>query len=109
MELGRGKKACRSVGLLCPVGGGAGAGDGDAGVCTTLRRGNGAFSALCPRGREYENRLSRALDQKCLPKEGPLHDKAARSRCAPGADAPSLWLRMLDARAGEGAGVAASG
>ncbi|CAM9150257.1 unnamed protein product [Ascophyllum nodosum] len=32
------------------------------------------------RGREYELRLSRALDQKELPKQGPLHDRVARAR-----------------------------
>ncbi|CAM9270672.1 unnamed protein product [Ectocarpus sp. 12 AP-2014] len=32
------------------------------------------------RGREYESTLSKALDQRELPTEGPLHDKAARAR-----------------------------
>lgn len=36
---------------------------------------------LSRRGREYESTLSKALDQRELPTEGPLHDKAARARC----------------------------
>lgn len=32
------------------------------------------------RARDYESAISKALDQKELPTEGPLHDKAARAR-----------------------------